>query len=637
MSRPDLLALTPEALVRLANAGLVKRAQKEVDGGAVSDVHELADGTVVATSRDGATTRLPPKVTLQAAPCTCGASTVCRHRLAAVLAYQRHVGATEVPAAPWDPGEFTEDEVAATCGAAVAIADRLVIAGVTVAIEPMNAAMPPVARLPMATVMFLVPRSLAFAKCDCSKASGCEHVVLAVRGFRQRPDGGLAVLGAPSVPSAMTGPRAAIERWAAQICQYGVTAPGSAEVTQEVRALAIRERWAWIADACEDYERTVERFAAAKASFRADELAALVGELLVRGRVAATDASGFRPSWVLGRDAPSDVAMEKVRLVSLGCRFVADDDRRLATLYFVDPDTATVLALTKLWPGEQRNGAELARLFASSRMAISELVQGELVTRAARRKANGALDLSASRGMQSSLLPATDNFDALPEPLLVRDLRAHARRRADGPPAVMMPRQIGHDVCVVAIATVEEVTVSPDGQELVAVVADAAGTELTLRCDFESVCPGAVDTLAVALAEGPRFVAGRLEAGAHGWSMRPLSIYTDRLVVLDVAPSTRTSSPALTSASPDDEPPDPLTALRRSWHDLLETALLQGARAAAPLAQRAAIGAEALAMTGLASRFAAAGRGEVTALLDLLALAALTPHVDLARLADARA
>jgi NAD(P)-dependent dehydrogenase (short-subunit alcohol dehydrogenase family) len=85
--------------------------------------------------------------------------------------------------------------VAATCGAGVAIADRLAAAGLTVTVE---AGAAPVARLPMATVQFLVPGSLAFAKCDCSKGAGCEHVVLAVRGFRQRPDGGLAVFASAS-------------------------------------------------------------------------------------------------------------------------------------------------------------------------------------------------------------------------------------------------------------------------------------------------------------------------------------------------------------------------------------------------------------------------------------------------------
>jgi hypothetical protein len=193
---------------------------------------------------------------------------------------------------------------------------------------------------------------------------------------------------------------------------------------------------------------------------------------------------------VLGSDAPADVAMEKVRLVALGCRLVADDDRRLASLYFVDPDTATVLVLAKTWTGERRNGADLGKLFASSRMAITDLVQGELVTRAARRKANGALDLSASRSMQSTLLPAGGGWDALPEPILVRDLRAHARRLAAAPPAVVAPRLIGHGVAVVAIARVDRVAVSADGLELIAVVRDAADNALDLALRPRGGVPG---------------------------------------------------------------------------------------------------------------------------------------------------
>jgi hypothetical protein len=48
--------------------------------------------------------------------------------------------------------------------------------------------------------------------------------------------------------------------------------------------------------------------------------------------------------------------------------------------------------------------------------------------------------------MQSTLLPAGGGWDALPEPILVRDLRAHARRLAPRPPAVVAPRLIGHGV-----------------------------------------------------------------------------------------------------------------------------------------------------------------------------------------------
>lgn len=637
MTRADLLALTPEALARLANVGLVKRAHKDAEAGAVTDLTVDPDGTVIAVSKDGATTRLPPRATLAAAPCTCGSATVCRHRLTAVLAYQRRFGGAAAAATAWDPGAFTDDEVAACCGAGVALADRLAAAGLTVTIEPGAA---PVARLPMATVQFLVPGSLAFAKCDCSKGAACEHVVLAVRGFRQRPEGGLAVFASASsaagAPHAGATARAAVEQWASQICQFGVTAPGARERTEALRALAVRERWAWLAEACEDYERAVDRLIAASASFRAATLTALAGELLVRARAAAADVPDLRPAWVLGSDAPADVAMEKVRLVALGCRLVADDDRRLAALYFVDPDTATVLVLTKAWTGERRNGPDLGKLFASSRLAITELVQGELVTRAARRKANGALDLSASRSMQSTLLPAGGGWDALPEPILVRDLRAHARRLAAAPPAVVAPRLIGHGVAVVAIARVDRVAVSADGLELVAVVRDAADNALTLRCDYEAVCPGAVDALAAGLAAAPRFVAGVLEARADGWHMRPLAIVTTRLIVLDVAPRA-TPIATTATAAPTAADDGPLGALRRAWHDFLDATLVQGVRAAAPLATRAGAAASALAMARLAPLFARAGNGDVAATLDLCALAALAPHADLERLAAAAA
>ena len=43
----------------------------------------------------------------------------------------------------------------------------------------------PTARLPACTVRFLVPRDIAYARCDCAMGTGCEHVVLAAWAFRQ--------------------------------------------------------------------------------------------------------------------------------------------------------------------------------------------------------------------------------------------------------------------------------------------------------------------------------------------------------------------------------------------------------------------------------------------------------------------
>src|SRR5690242_18306476 len=87
MSRADLLALTPQAIASLSNLGLVKRAQKELEQGKGPQLEELPDGTVVGSFEDGNTARLVPGKGLKDSPCSCNATTVCRHRVAVALAY----------------------------------------------------------------------------------------------------------------------------------------------------------------------------------------------------------------------------------------------------------------------------------------------------------------------------------------------------------------------------------------------------------------------------------------------------------------------------------------------------------------------------------------------------------------------
>ena len=101
--RPDLQALTPEALAVLANRGLVKRAQKLIAKGQ-GPTCTLNGDVVVGTFPDGTVTELPPDVPLVDAPCSCGAMSVCRHRLATVLAARE----AEAPAAreAWNPGRW---------------------------------------------------------------------------------------------------------------------------------------------------------------------------------------------------------------------------------------------------------------------------------------------------------------------------------------------------------------------------------------------------------------------------------------------------------------------------------------------------------------------------------------------------
>ncbi|ARU04962.1 hypothetical protein CCO03_09960 [Comamonas serinivorans] len=94
--REDLLELTPQALTALANAGFVKRAQREVAAGQLPTLSIDDQGVVTAVFDDGVETRFPPGVGLHDAHCNCPASGMCRHRVTLVLA--------------WQAGFHTEDE-----------------------------------------------------------------------------------------------------------------------------------------------------------------------------------------------------------------------------------------------------------------------------------------------------------------------------------------------------------------------------------------------------------------------------------------------------------------------------------------------------------------------------------------------
>ncbi|WP_342145545.1 SWIM zinc finger family protein, partial [Methylobacterium fujisawaense] len=188
MARPDLRALTDDGLVQLANAGLVKRALREVAAGQGPTLAEAEDGTVEARFADGTVTRLGPGRPPGEASCTCPASGMCRHRVALVVAYRAAAVADgpAQPAAPaavaWDPGSLDGAAFEAGLGgAAAAELRRLLAGGITVGLE--RGAVP-AARLPTATVRFLVPDAVGYARCDCAAGGGCAHVALAIRAFR---------------------------------------------------------------------------------------------------------------------------------------------------------------------------------------------------------------------------------------------------------------------------------------------------------------------------------------------------------------------------------------------------------------------------------------------------------------------
>ena len=114
MTRPDLIALSADDLAALANRGLVKRAQKEIETTDLrADWIESDDGTISASLSDGAVCKLPGGKTVKEAQCSCGALELCRHILRTVLAWQKlraaqSPEAESKPPESWDPGRISD-------------------------------------------------------------------------------------------------------------------------------------------------------------------------------------------------------------------------------------------------------------------------------------------------------------------------------------------------------------------------------------------------------------------------------------------------------------------------------------------------------------------------------------------------
>ncbi|MFO0553645.1 MAG: SWIM zinc finger family protein [Polyangiaceae bacterium] len=620
--RADLLALSPESLVLFANLGLVKRAQKELESGIVPSLEEDASGAVVATSRDGATTRLPPATPLKNTLCSCGASGACRHRIAAVLAYQRlHANAAQAVSAPWDPGSITDTTLETYAGSSVLARARAALAApLVVGVE--HGAIP-VARLPTATVQFTVPDDLTHARCDCALGHKCEHVVLAVWAFRRAASVSSTVeLGAPRA-GVSASDLTPIEVELEGVVARGLVEHGSAESLERARAAADRLGFLWLADALTELERQRAAYDKKSARFSSRTCSRLVAEIAARLRAAraAPEESPLHARFVLGADEARETLTAELRLTALGVRVEADGAARSATLYFADHDGKQVLVLRKDWPpptaGKPKDGFDLGELYASSRLTLSSLARGDLVARAALRRANGEVDLSAARGLKSSVLPGELAWADLPSPLRITDLRAFDRTLHAEPPAFLSPRRIGREIHVIALGRVIDVAYRRGEQTLLATLEDPAGSRFTLQTTHRSVSPGAIDATLFALERSPRYVSGELTRTRAGFTLAPLAFLADRLIVPDLEKSRACELP------PTDTPTlDPLTSLLEELDALVDRAILKGADAPSR-AERDALSHRlddaGLPRTALVLRSAANAR----AMLDLTLLAAV--------------
>jgi hypothetical protein len=639
--RSDLLALTPEAVAALANLGLVKRALKEIEQGKGPSLSEADDGTVTGVFDDGVTTRLVPGKPLKDNPCSCPAVGVCRHRVGVALAYrgwaQAQAAAREptpeavresdashgerpaepgapsvteprtasgtVPFERWSPGEIGDDAVLELLGKRAfedASASRR--RGLVVEVVRASPEQPmPTARLPACTVRFLVPRELAYARCDCQVGQGCVHVALAVWAFRdadaidpERATVAVELKSPESIGASKGARRRGLEDDLApmlglveELLDTGVASSREAMAQKFVIAgeRLGKAGYVWPATGLEELAWMLDRYRARSARYHPADALALVTELVARARVASRDAElgavELPLRYVLGQGEAMETKLDHLRLVSLGARIDSDGRERTVDVLLADPDTGTVMVLARSWSfaeGEALpEGPELARRRVAGTSTLAQLAAGQVVTRVARRRASRALTIGQSVTGSTSVTPQTGDFSALPAPLRVESLRELAAHLASLAPAMLRPRVRAESVHAVRIAKVGTVGFDPGAQRLVGEVFDRDGARIFVGSPFRGAAPHALDVLGRALCGGMgevRWIAGSVTHDGHGFVIDPTLVVADRVVAPDV--EERGDHGALASVTSHRPPPTRAAARLEAARALLEEAVHLG-------------------------------------------------------------
>ncbi|HQC79480.1 MAG TPA: hypothetical protein PLS67_03015 [Accumulibacter sp.] len=568
-ARADLLALTLDGLTQLANAGLVKRALREQEAGNGPQLSETDEAGIEACFADGTRTRLPAGKSPGDAHCTCPASGMCRHRVSLVLAYQAaaaqdngsladranagSAGSAD-PALDWNPADIPPEAVEAMLTPSTRNElQRLSRQALEIHLEPGAV---PSARLPMATVRFLVPNELAYARCDCVVGQHCAHVALAVRAFQMgRAQGSRQVtlgqsgrVAASDIAPALAATRRVVQRLLREGVSAGPAAHG--QELEAARRAAEQAGATWLALALIDLEQQIHAYTARSARYSDATTLALATEIHARAQVAGDD--GAREN-ALGIGEAMESAMATTRLISLGARVYSNGDGLLASVLLADTDTGATLVFEKNFtarePGARVDATALTNLRFAPGLQVRALARGQLLTAVARRRADGLLVLGAGRGGKTSLMPHAGHFE-LPAPLSASSVQTVIDHAGAQPPSFLRPRHRARDVRLFKVQTVLGHAFAAGAQHWQAAVelADDGGT-LFLERGHDAGAPRALDIL-FAAADGHhgavRQVVGptRIEDGKL--ICEPWALSADTLVVPDVdTPSIQTNPPSL--------------------------------------------------------------------------------------------
>lgn len=547
--RMDLMHLTPEALAQAANVGVVKRAVRELEGGYRPECTLESNATLIARFSDAITVTWPEGRALAQAECTCGAAKVCRHRIIAALAYREQAAQSAgAPTIVESPATVSEEQLRSVIPVSVlTLAREQLQRGFTADVRTKAAGEPcDTVRLPAATVRFWAGAAIAAARCDCIRATACEHVALGVWAFQaaaQRDPTATALqvhLG--SVTAAVQLDRVPYLQLVESLLRHGV-ATGIAHLVQPLtRALntATDSGATWLRYLLAAIEQWSAAYANRSALYDVQQGVRLLSELALR---LAAGVQPGRAKQVLGIGEAAQVELDRLRLTCFGARTGRDGEQRHTRIVLADVDTATQMVLTKDWA--VKDAQQEIQVRAAERLApgvrLEQLAQGQLLAQQAHRLADGTIRLAKQRSSQNSVLPQAADWDMFSLPLRYTRIQQLCEHQRAQPTQSVLPRHAARQFVVFTPTQLEHLCYDPNEQLLSVCLCDADDEIVVVQRMYEAHVHHALDALAAAcLGECGklRHVAGVLR-WQHGVPvLEPWAVACDRVIVPDFAQPT---------------------------------------------------------------------------------------------------
>jgi len=550
MARADLLALEAEDLAVLSNRGIVKRAQAELDSGDfTADVSEEG-GAVTVKWSDDIECVIPAGKGLADGLCSCPATTLCRHLVRSVLAYQRQArtpgdgdppaGAPEAidaappltthhspltlsregeaPAEPppaneahppptphhsplthsrepWDPGVIPDEELERRFRKADLLRARRQFEEGHV-VELLRGVKPSAYLHTVSlNVRFMVPGDLSYTHCDCAEPRPCSHVPLAVWAFRLLPperSGGVVATRTEAYPV----PGELLERIENALLELALTGVQGAPRTliDRFRRLDEESRAAglvWPAEILWELVHQHDAYAAHDARFSPRRVAELVGELCVRMDAVRADTGAVPQLFIRGSRTDRTTDVGKAQMVGLGCGVRIGRGSIELTAYFQDDRSGSVVAVSRDFPDPAPEAPEQPKDFPA--LAGAPVMKGISLAAlgAGRLHVEGGKRTPSCRYVpgraRASLNPHTLQWEKLVRaPVMADDFSELAARLAAQPPSSLSPRRVGSRLHVCPIGGVEGVFFSEPDQMIYALLQDAAGATALLAHPYTS-------------------------------------------------------------------------------------------------------------------------------------------------------